>query len=1166
MRKNSILLAILFIVTTVLQAQISKEIGHSDFSDWTGITKVKDHVATIQSGEVISYRYPDGEKSAKGFRVIYGNASDWSHYEGLSFDIFLKSTSSASIDIALKVPHEESGNLNSVSSVTLATTGKGWQTVYVPWNMFDLAEVQRVGTLQAIKELTILANSVDNKTLQIRNVAIKKGKTLSLEAPIQGKSIAAGSKVQYEIEVGNTSAQTQNIQLLFSKYGWEAMGATVSPSTVELAPNETRLCTVEVSVPARLIQGIREKQVLKAIPNGDGAQAKTLELTTAVAVPFPYMVFTSDKWQDVKDKVDHYDWAKEGLAEYEQKATQWDVPEIADELSKVNTYMGSHVFKTNEGENMMNCAIAYQLTGKQTYAEKCVLFLRRLSNLEKGYPNNFRANDQNFVKEGGFFQNVARAYDMVHNSELLTAEDHALIENTFRLYIETARLGNDKGATHNWNVSELAGAVYCALAIQDWNLIELFLHGPSGIYGQISNGVMSDGWWFECAVGYNLWVSSEFSEIAIALQPWGINLVNELIPIGNTPYSTLVPMKRNAQEYGMNFWKWGTLNKNSVGIKDMWDAMIPFLDYRGVMFANNDATEARVSGQDYELAYYLYRDPEYAAIIKRSPKRNLLYGVPELPDVSSVKMTKSAYADNIGVVQLRSQTKDREQREQIQAVLHYGSHGGGHGHFSRTNFISMMRYGRSFYNPEMYWYGYKSFLYKFLVQSSMNKNMVVVDQKMQEANESFRKLFYTGDLMQASAVETKARWMNPAYGGIIYNDKADYTVAEKVWSEGRSMYVPEDAPAYAEITGHTDSVLQRRIMVMMDDYVVLADYMQAEEEHTFDWLMQIKGFRELSANKKEFLRHDNQMNTEPLGSAQFTTDCDWYTTEGTARTKFEMCWGEGCDNAGARMPNSEDGPLKIDVFNAWPQQNEIMIATAAESFGVAKQLWYSLKADDELVVNDSTGAWILGSETIDVDVSGKKQLVLSTYTPGRINNNTIFWGDAKLVLKDGSEVYLSSLDLAYDNIVIPESKGLDYYGGPIKLAGELMAHSTPGMPKDNKAAGLITIDISNLDVARFTAKIGGDFPLGDESSRRKTMAVRTEGTKARYLSVIEPYENESVIKSVTATNANELEVELLDGRIQKISISNFEDDTKTIKVKAVEYLNGEILREETTGN
>ena len=98
----------------------------------------------------------------------------------------------------------------------------------------------------------------------------------------------------------------------------------------------------------------------------------------------------------------------------------------------------------------------------------------------------------------------------------------------------------------------------------------------------------------------------------------------------------------------------------------------------------------------------------------------------------------------------------------------------------------------------------------------------------------------------------------------------------------------------------------------------------------------------------------------------------------------------------------------------------------------------------------------------------------------------------------------------------------------------------------------------------FKAKLGGDFPLGDESSRRKTLAVRSRGNEARYLTVIEPYESESMIKSVTATSANDLVVELVDGRVQEISISELDGENNQLKVSVKELVNGKVVREEQT--
>ncbi|MDW7691192.1 alginate lyase family protein [Flammeovirgaceae bacterium SG7u.111] len=1159
---RQIILVLLLLSSGIIHAQVQESIGKADFSDWEGISKVKKGEASFKSDQAISYRYPDGEHTYKGFKAIYGHASDWSKYAGLAFDIYLKNESTASLEVTFKVAEQDADAVNPVSTAKLQIAGAGWQSVYIPWELFDLAEGHKLATLQAVKELEIRAQSAQKLFFKIKNVNVTKSELVYVNAPIRGKSIAGGGKVEYEVEVGNTTSQQQNVQLHFAKYGWESMEAMVAPAVIELQPLEVKKCKVVVDVPAKLPEGVRENQVLKAIPNGKGSAAATLEFTTAVAVPFPNIFFTAGEWQKVRDKMEKYEWAKEQAKEYEEKAQRWNVPEVAKTLPTRDHQFGQHLYSERDANNMFNCAIAYQLTGKKEYAEKCVLFLKRLSNPENGYPTTLRAGGANFVKEGGFFQNVARGHDMIKDAGLLTAEDEQQIENTFRLYIDVAITQNSAGAIGNWDLSELSGAFYCALSIQDLHLAEYILNMPAGIYQQLAQGVLNDGWWHECAVGYNLWCSRMFSQVAIALQPWGINFKDKLLPLGTRPNHSLLPRRNRPGLWGMNFMKWGTLNNNSIGIKDMWDAPLDFLDYRGVMFAVNDATEALVTGADYELAYYLYRDPEYAAIIQRGDKRDLLYGVPELPEATSEKTSKSAYADNMGIVQLRSQKQGREQREQIQAVLHYGTHGGGHGHYDRTQLISMMRYGRSFYNPEMYWYGYHTYLYKFLVQASVNKNMVVVDQKMQEPAESFRKLFYTGELMQATVVESEARWMNPPYMGMVYGGKP-VTVQEKAWSENRSLFIPDDHPPYGEITGYTDPIMQRRLMVMMDDYIVLADYLQSDSVRTYDWLMQIKGFKELSADKKEFIRHDNQWNTDPLGAAQFTTDCDWYTTTGTAKSTFEMCFGEGCDNAGARMRQNEDGPLKIDVFNAWPTQNEIMVGTTPESFGVNKRVWFSIEADNQTLLNDSTGAWVLGAKNIELDITGKKELVLTTKVD-KSRNNTIFWGNAKLVLKDGSEVFVSSLSVKYKNMLQPTSAGVDYYGGPVKIEGELMGNSIPGMPENTQKEATAIIDLSGVEAVAFKAKLGGDFPLGNEASRRKTLAVRSNGKEARYLSVIEPYESGSVIKSVKAKSANELVVELKDGRVQELKISDLEGDGENIKASVTELKDGEVIRQEKT--
>lgn len=1160
---NYLFTLILFSFCTAHAQKVQIPIGDATFKDWKGIAETKNGIASILLNNTISYRYPDGKQYHIGFRNIREDVSDWSQFSGLEFEIFLKEEKTVQLDISLKVPENDTKQLIAETHSKASVTGKGWHTVYITWNSLEINEAQRLGVLRNIKEINITAKSSIKGDVLIKNIQIKKAQQVALLAEIKGKAVKSGQNAIYEVQVANTSNQTQAVQLTFQRYGWESMTVNISPSHLELKPGESQTCKMQVSVPSTMPEGSREKQILRVIANGK--EGSPLSFITASALPAPNILHTANRWAAIKNNVVNYDWAKKAQQEYEDLAQKWDVPEVATKLTDDNSNLGMQLFQTQEEFNFMATGISYQLTGKKEYAEKVALFLRRLSDPEKGYPKTFRGCHQSFVQEGHFFQHIVMAYDMIRPSGVLTETDTKNIEKTFRLFIETVDKGQGNGAINNWLLSEITGSLYCALALQDWDLAEKIFNGPQGVVDHLKQGVMSDGWWYECTVSYNVWCASEFSQIALALEPWGLDFKNTRYPIGTSKYYSLMPEFAEPGLYGMNFEKWGTVTKNSVSIKDMWDALPSFADYRGVMFGVNDAQETLISGQPYELAYYMYKDPEYAAIVRRGDKRDLLYAIPELPETPSVLQTKSAFADNMGIVMLRSQTEKRPIREQIQAALHYGTFGGYHGHFDRTNLLHLSRYGRSFYNPEMVWYGYPNYMYKFYVQTSLSKNMVTVDQKMQEPIESFKTLFHTGKMMQATVTETNARWSNPPYGGMEYGWAGGISFAEKTMQEGRSIPIPENAPAYGAVTGYSEPVLQRRLMIMMDDYVVVADYMKAEKEHTFDWLFQMKGFADLTANKKTFLHHDDQMNTDPIGSAQFVTDCNWWQTKGAAKAEFEMCWGKDCDNAGTRVPNSEDGKLKINLTTAWPLENEIMVGTAPEALEVQKQLTYKISGDGNMLKEGKTGAWILGQETIDLALNGVKELKLETSSKGSKTPN-LFWANARILLANGKEIALTELSLKTTNIKPTAQKGMDYFGGPVKIGGHEYKDNIPTMAENLNETAIITVDLSGLNAVRFKSVLGSDFPLGNETARRKTYAVRSKGKTTRYLNVIEPFEKESVIKEIEAIDANHLKVTLTDERIQEITIQGLEGEKAEAKISVQESKNGKIIRQEQTNN
>ena len=115
-----------------------------------------------------------------------------------------------------------------------------------------------------------------------------------------------------------------------------------------------------------------------------------------------------------------------------------------------------------------------------------------------------------------------------------------------------------------------------------------------------------------------------------------------------------------------------------------------------------------------------------------------------------------------------------------------------------------------------------------------------------------------------------------------------------------------------------------------------------------------------------------------------------------------------------------------------------------------------------------------------------------------------------------------------------------------------------------KRPSAVRVDLGGLSAARFRCVLGGDFPVGDETQRRKTVAIRSKGTEARFLTVIEPFESERVVKRAEAVSADRLRVELIDGRIQEIEFTNLIGTGRDIGVRMTETKDGKELRAETS--
>lgn len=1087
---------------------------------------------------------------------------DLTGYKVLAFKVQTTGDTLFKVSIGLlKDCSPENEKLYFVTS-SCKVLGKGKKEISLPILDFDFLDSQCYD-LQFAREIKIEADT----PFEVNEVALKKGHAIALVCKKTSKAV--DEVASYTVQVINCKAESCSVDILYEPYGWEEMKVTLSEIELMLKPYEVKEIEVRVQLSERVAEGGFEKQKIVARPNGKGGLSEALILTTTKTMVHPMVLVNQVEIDEIKEKVKKYSWAKETFAAWLDLAYKWQVPSIDINLP--------YLFVTRHAHEARGAAIMYQLTGDKSLERKVVSFIKELAS-DKGYLRLPRACNQELVHEGEFFKSVAIAYDCVYDSELFTKEDHEKIEEVLRAFIEVVDQQLKKGEISNWTLAEICGALYSSCVLQDRALVERFLYGIGGASEHLSKGTLDDGWWYEVSMGYNLLCAGLLSEIAQVVSHLGIDFAHINVPAN---YAKSVN-SGTAQVDGLCHDTWGPQTKNYRDISMLWDSLLPFYDYRGVLFGMNDSAESKIEGishvlydSRYDIAYYLYGKPEYAAFLKdlKPIERDLLFGIGEIPEVKNQAYKISCYADNAGVAVLRSQTEEREAREQIQVAVRYGSHGGAHGHYDRVSMLSLMRYGRSFYNPESIWYSYHTFMYKFYVQNSITHNMVTVDLKQQDPAPAVRTFFYSGKIFQACEIRNQGTWCNPPYGGWKVNN--DATLEERSWNEGRYLNVPKEHPAYSSRSGFTEEIVSKRLTLVLDDYVVNWDHVQGDEIHTYDCLYHIQGLRRLESKSLRFARHTEQFDTDPLGSAQFITDCEWYEGQGAVKLNFEMNFSKDENNGSGWMVTNrtgynEYGKLKMDLYTLYPNQYELMIGTPPEYHKVDKQLFYEVIGDGEVLAKGQFGAWVLGKDQIDIDVSQIKKLTLKVKVDDildendikTISKNTIFWGNPYIINEANEKVNLASLDLSYTNTNMGNGIGTGYYGGVVKIQGEHFSKAIPAEPLDRNEEGVINLNLAKLGAKRFIASIGGDYPLGDGIDRRRTISTRVRGKEARFISLIEPYENTNLIDHIVCESSDKIAVYLKDGRRQEIIVKNFEDEGKETCVEVNEYQQESLLRSE----
>lgn len=302
-------------------------------------------------------------------------------------------------------------------------------------------------------------------------------------------------------------------------------------------------------------------------------------------------------------------------------------------------------------------ALAWRWTGERAYAEQAAWILKENARVYLSYAlhdkdgkntrSGARAHSQT-LDEAVWLIPVAWAYDLLRGSDVLTAEERAVIENNL-LREAAATIQRYDAGVSNWQSWHNAAIGAVGFALGDEALIQAAIDGKSGFWFQMKNSVTADGFWYEGAWGYHFYA-----------------------------FDPLLRLAEMARVNGRDLYA-------SESLKKMFDAPLLMVLPSGNLPAFNDSKEVNLYSYDtlYEYAYARYGDASYAAVLGTRTRglNALLFGAEELPKVALEGLRSAAFPDS-GYAVLRAPEGDHT------LAMKFGPHGGGHGHYDKLNFVS----------------------------------------------------------------------------------------------------------------------------------------------------------------------------------------------------------------------------------------------------------------------------------------------------------------------------------------------------------------------------------------------------------------------------------------------------------------------------------------------
>ena len=872
----------------------------------------------LSAGETCRHEWPDAEDMFKA--------------DGIGFTAHTESAQPLSMRITLlPLQNGRPEFITHATAEILLPPGGG--KIEVPFTLFDNRQLVRAHLryIHAI-ELTLLSEGADLVSIGEAG-AVCQGDMLAEVEKSSTRVGETGAVLTYSVRLRNGLDQPRCVMLHADYTGREVLEWQY-PETVMLPPLDEATIELAATMADAMPAGGFEARTFTIL--ADGCQARKLTVYAAKKQPLPFLLHKEEGWAQVRQAVTEDERVREAFEmQHQRYADRWEVALPATHHRFVYTNF-SH-------DDLLHTAIAWKVTGNQTYLEKIAKWFAGYVDEENGYlatkycyfefpktpeeaPKDkylvHHANSAGWVQEGEFMACLAITYDLVRNESCITPAMHAKLEDCMRAYMDFVDWRQTDGDGNNFQICEACGALYFALLLQDEERIRRFLSGPNGLQELLGSVFSDDGSYFEGASGYLNLAAGAFGRAAVSCQNAGRNLKDVLVPatyernVMHSPWSLLQETAEDGKPFlGMSFERFEPVHKPIRCLKDYYDCLLQLINDEGVLFSANDSNEHNFQ-YAMQLAYFLYHDPAYLPVVKKAAHPDVLFGLHMTPMGLTEKKRGMHINRGNGFAILR----ERTEQSPVQAVLKFGQHGGYHGHFDRLSLLSVMRDGMTFHNNEYAWFGYGSFLFKMWVQASVAHNMVVVDGRMQEPTPCELIYQQEGEGFTAVCAQTVSRWCDPPYGGQTpYLAQFPY---EKCPQEKHWILDPGTPRPQGAIGEYSDPVFQRRLLVVADGCCFVWDYLEAEEEHTFDCLYH--PFGSLTSELPVLQEHTARLNRDPFGAGQFVMNCHHYDLNGDIRLHFAN------DRKRVNGNDMVDFTSNTTLFGVYPAQQRMIIGRYPE--------------------------------------------------------------------------------------------------------------------------------------------------------------------------------------------------------------------------------------------